>query len=151
MDKIRVTKQTYAKSPHVNHGMLIENSARTPLPKDAGLLPAHQYERLLSITNQATYRSGTGGLLYLAVYTRPDLSLTGSALAQNTHAPTECHYALLHRTIQYVAGPLSRGLSYPLHHKLQGNFLWTYADADWGDAKREDAQPLRTSSTSTKP
>jgi len=108
---------------------------RTPLPLNADLLPAHPHERLLPPAEHSDYRSTIGGLLYLAVSTRPDLSFPVSVLARNVHAPTPRHQALLKRILRYVAGTVEYGLHFRSGVEISPDSFVACVDADWGGCK----------------
>ena len=56
----------------------------------------------LSPTNQKTYRSGVGMLLYLIKHSRPDLSNAVRELSKVLDGATDAHWKALIRTIKYV-------------------------------------------------
>ena len=103
----------------------------SPLPIGAGLLPTSPHEQLLSKRDHQAYRAIVGGLLYLSVCTRPDLSFLTSALARQMHSPCDRHFKYLKRILRYVAGTLEYGLFYP-RLPCTPSSIGAAFDADWG-------------------
>ena len=56
------------------------------------------------------YRSVVGSLMYLAVCTRPDLSMAVSALSRYCQAPQPKHWEAAKRVLRYVKGTAGEGL-----------------------------------------
>ena len=75
------------------------------------------------------YRSVVGSLMYLAVRTRPDLSMAVSALSRHCQAPQPEHWEAAKRVLRYVKGTAGEGLGYSLGEDLA---LWGYSDASYG-------------------
>jgi hypothetical protein len=68
-----------------------------------------------------------GSLLHLAQCTRPDIALPVAALAAYSSAPSSQHYAVLLDIVRYVAGTVSREITYggkrqPLGFWCDANF-----------------------------
>lgn len=79
-----------------SYGMDQCNAVLTPLSSDRDmLLPASASESVFSSEFHSIYRSLLGGLLYLGVSTRLDLSFSISALARHMHAPNSWQLKLL--------------------------------------------------------
>ena len=105
----------------------------TPLPVNADVTPKKPEEQILDCDNHSRYRSLVGGLLYLSVSTRPDISFSVSALARQVHAPTKRHSAYLKRILRYIAGTISLGLNFPRSAgTLSPNSIAAHVDTDWG-------------------
>ena len=75
------------------------------------------------------YRSVVGSLMYLAVCTRPDLSMAVSALSKYCQAPQPQHWEAAKSVLRYVKGTAREGLGYSLGEDLA---LWGYSDASYG-------------------
>ena len=58
------------------------------------------------------YRSVVGSLMYLAVCTRPDLSMAVSALSRYCQAPKPKHWEAAKRVLRFVKGTAREGLGY---------------------------------------
>ena len=75
------------------------------------------------------YRGLIGGILYLAVYTRPDISYSVGALSQFLDNPGPEHWVAAKRVLRYLRGSADCGLVY---RKTTGGVLLTGAsDANW--------------------
>ena len=75
------------------------------------------------------YRSVVGSLMYLAVCTRPDLSMAVSALSRYYQAPQPEHWEAAKRVLRYVKGTAREGLGYSPGEDLAA---WGYSDASYG-------------------
>ena len=75
------------------------------------------------------YRSVVGSLMYLAVCTRPDLSIAVSALSSYCQAPQPEHWEAEKRVLRYVQGTAGEGLGYSPGEDLA---VWGYSDASYG-------------------
>ena len=128
---IKVDQTQYAQMLLQTTGMENCNTVRTPLPTNADLLCANAGDQRLSKREHHIYRAVIGGLLYLSVRTRPDLSFSVGAFARKMHAPTSRHFKLLKRILCYVAGTLQYGLHYP-RNACKASSLGAAVDADWG-------------------
>ena len=78
-------------------------------------------------TTRFHYSSLVGGLLYLAVTTRPDICFPVGCLAKFMSAPTVAHWKATLDVLRYLNGTRARGITYtgndtPLH---------AYCDADY--------------------
>ena len=76
------------------------------------------------------YQSRIGGLLYLAIMTRPDILYAVITLSQYTQAPTEQNLLATNRILRYVAGTIDLTMQY---HKSTSSVLSlnAYADASY--------------------
>ena len=87
----------------------------------------------LSSEDHATYRMAVGSLLYLACWTRPDISFAVSELSRFVSAPAEAHMKAVKHLVRYLRGTMDLGL---LYSKTAGgagppSVLTAYVDADW--------------------
>ena len=57
------------------------------------------------------YRSLVGGLIFVAVSTRPDISFTVSLLTQAFSAPTDLHLSMAYHCLAYLVGTSNYGLT----------------------------------------
>ena len=130
-DHIKDHQMRHAESFLLTHGLDHSNSVSTPLPLNADLLPANADEHLMSQKGHSKYRPIIGGLNYLAVCTRPDLSFPISVLARHLHAPTP-HMSYLKRILRYVSGTLYYGLNFRHNCNFNPDSIVVCVDADWG-------------------
>ena len=78
---------------------------------------------------QSEYRKLVGELLYLAMYTRPDIALAVMRLAQHNSAPESRHYAAAKRVLRYLAGSIDLCVHYGSTDTSPT--LHGYSDSDW--------------------
>lgn len=67
----------------------LENAKPARIPLDPGYLQQKEEEKELRLPNNTQYLSLIGGLLYVAVQTRPDIAVSVSILAQKSSCPTQ--------------------------------------------------------------
>jgi hypothetical protein len=80
--------------------------------------------------DQERYQHLVGTLLYLTVWTRPDLVFATQQLAKWSHDPHRKHMTAGLRVLKYLKGTKNEGLTYT--RGLQNaNRLLGWADADW--------------------
>jgi hypothetical protein len=90
-----------------------------------------------------TYRTAIGALMYLANGTRPDIAHAVNFLARHQESPTDDDLKLLKRTLRYLRGTQSLGITYSAHACAGGFTLEAWSDADWGG--RQDLYAHSTS------
>ncbi len=81
-----------------------------------------------AMSDGSSYRSLIGGLMYLAVCTRPNIAYSIGALARHMKAPTAEHWNAAKHVLRYISGTRDMGISY---RNREANIVG-YADADWG-------------------
>lgn len=97
------------------------NPAMTPLNPKEKLQPAEEksnfpYQRLI------------GSLMYLSVFTRPDIAFAVSYLSQFNNSHSTSHWVQAKRVLRYLKGTKKLCLSYRKGQRV----LLGYTDADWG-------------------
>ena len=110
----------------------MQDSATAPTPI-VSRLSADNAGAPLSSEDHANYRMAVGSLLYLACWTRPDISFAVSELSRFVSAPAEAHMKAVKHLVRYLRGTMDLGL---LYSKTAGgagppNVLTAYVDADW--------------------
>lgn len=101
--------------------------AKTPM--DEGFLKVDDTSAALA--DETKYRSLVGGLLYISVCARPDISVSTAILGRKVSAPTEACWVAAKRVVRYLKATKHWRLVY----NGSGGGLIGYADADWaGDA-----------------
>ena len=137
-DGIKVDLRSYVKKMLERHRLNRANETVVPLPVSADVGPAKLHEDVLDSDEHAECRALVGGLRYLGVCTRPDISKSISVLAQQLHKRTARHRALLKRILRYAGGTSTMGVFYARGKPLTPQSLRACVDADWGDAMRRD-------------
>ena len=110
----------------------MQDSATAPTPI-VSRLSADNAGAPLSSEDHANYRMAVGSLLYLACWTRPDISFAVSELSRFVSAPAEAHMKAVKHLVRYLRGTMDLGL---LYSKTAGgagppSVLTAYVDADW--------------------
>jgi hypothetical protein len=91
----------------------------------------------LSADDQVLYSNMVGSLLYLACWTRPDISFAVSELSLFVSAPRagQTHMQAVKHLLRYLKGTSELGLLYskPKNSGMadRPNVLWGFVDSDW--------------------
>ena len=80
--------------------------------------------------SQLQYQHLVGTLLYLTVWTRPDLVFATQQLARFSHDPHKKHMVAAMRVLKYLKGTTDIGITYTRGLNNE-NRLLAWADADW--------------------
>ena len=88
--------------------------------------PKEENEELLGL--EVSYLSAIGALMYLANYTRPDITFTVNLLARYILAPIKRHWNGIKHVLRYLHGTCDMGLFYSKTLELQ---FFGYADAGY--------------------
>ena len=93
----------------------------------------HDFYKSLDTATQVdtgSYRALVGGLIFIAISTRPDISFAVSLLTQAFSAPTDLHVDTAMRCLAYLSGTSSYGISLggPVSQALVA-----FSDSDWAN------------------
>lgn len=109
----------------------MENAKPSKTPLDPGYF--QHKEEMDRLPDNKDYLSLIGGLLYVAVQTRPDIAVSTSILAQKSSCPNQQDWNEAKRVLRY--------LSTTSDHKLQlgstEDGLQMFVDADWAGNYRD--------------
>ena len=92
---------------------------------------------VVNTTDQELYRGMVGSLLYLASWTRPDISFAVSELSRFVSNPGQPHLEAAKRVFRYLKKTINYGLTFRSSVSIPGmpeippNTLWGYVDSDW--------------------
>ncbi|XP_055632900.1 uncharacterized protein LOC129773324 [Toxorhynchites rutilus septentrionalis] len=100
------------------------------IERDSAYLQQKEEENRLPSNTQ--YLSLIGGLLYVAVHSRPDIAVSTSILAQKSSYPTQ-----LDQEAKRVLRYLKATCDHKLHLGSQSTGLELFADADWAGNYRD--------------
>ena len=103
----------------------------TPLPHKAVLGPRGPDEQPLP--PQTPYRSLVGSLLYVAMWTRPDIAFAVSQVARFQSDPSVYHWDLAKNILRYLKGTRARGLTFSPGAHGDAGVVRGYVDASWGE------------------
>jgi hypothetical protein len=79
------------------------------------------------------YQSLVGGLLYIAIGTRPDIAVAVNTVAQFSSCPNTSHMTAAKQILKYLKGTMELALCY--NDSYVENGLYGYSDANWaGDS-----------------
>lgn len=120
---------SYIRQLIVKFGMEEAYPAKTPM--DTGYTSLNECSKPFS--DKTRYRSLIGALMYLAVNTRPDVSLSAGLLGRKVENPNESDWAAAKRVVRYLKGTLDNKLQYG---PGSGWELRGYSDADWAGDKQ---------------
>ena len=124
---IRLSQEAYIRKVAQEFGFAESRPQYTPMETGLALRPAEEGETL---ADPKAYQSLLGSLLWLASYTRPDVSHAVSVLGQFASKPTVLHKRALVRIGRYVLTTCTQGLRYRpcARHSLE-----FFSDASYGD------------------
>jgi hypothetical protein len=124
-----VTQQAYCRKLLAKFQMLQAHARATPFPQGMSLV---KEGTLLEIQEHDEYRSIVGGLLYLAVHTRFDISFHVGQLAKYMSCPTVLHMQAAKHLLRYLAGTADMALHfpYPKEEMSDAHVIHAYSDAD---------------------
>ena len=127
---LTLSQAHYARKLIEKFGMSDCNSSQTPMETSQRLLPSSDY---VNEDLRSRYRQLVGGLVYLMIATRPDISFAVSECSRFLHNPHLDHWNAAKRILRYLNGTPKFGL----HYQSSTLPLHGYADADWAGDKEE--------------
>ncbi|XP_055632911.1 uncharacterized protein LOC129773335 [Toxorhynchites rutilus septentrionalis] len=108
----------------------LEKAKPSSIPMEPGYLQAKEENKL---PNNDSFSSLVGGLLYIAVNTRPDVAISVSLLGRKVSSPDAADWAEAKRTMRYLLA--TKNFQLNLGDAKGG--LKAYADADWAGDRRD--------------
>lgn len=123
---LKISQSKYISNLLERFGMNDCNPIATPLEPNLKLEARKPEEEL----TKKPYRELIGCLTYLALASRPDISVAVNFFSRFQSAPTDTHWCHLKRILRYLKGTINLGLMYNRHGEEEP--LLGYADADWG-------------------
>jgi len=125
--KIRLDQEAYLDEVLKRFNMDKCTPVKTPMEER---LSEANRGQTLSKEDQAKYRMIVGSLLYLACWSRPDISYAVSELSRFVSSAGEVQMKAAQRVLRYLKGTKELGLQYT---KMSDptNVLWGYVDSDW--------------------
>ena len=97
----------------------------TPVDASAKLVKTSEDEETV---DQVKYQSTVGSLLYLSMWTRPDITYAVSNMAKFCSNPLKEHWTAVKHIMRYLNGTIDYGLCYD---KGSSRESVGYSDADW--------------------
>lgn len=126
-DSISLSMEAY------HHKLLANMDMSSAKPLGTPITDQVAQSEPLSASEASRYRSGVGGVGWLANTTRPDLAYVFSRLGQHLAHPSVSAMAALTHCLRYVAGTTTSGLRMPLDQDQQSaNRFDFYSDSDHG-------------------
>ena len=86
---------------------------------------------LASSTEISQFQQEIGSLIYLAINTRPDITMRVFQLARFMSNPSKIHFKNLDYLWGYLNSTIDFGLHYPINSASNLGLIG-YSDADWG-------------------
>ncbi|CAH2091010.1 unnamed protein product [Euphydryas editha] len=122
---IILKQSAYIRRLLVRFGMLECKGVSTPMSVN------DKFEKPLENDEcKFNYRELIGGLMYLSVCTRPDISFSVSMLSQFNNNYNLSHWLAAKRILRYLKNTLNYGLIFT---KCKNDNLEVFADADWAN------------------
>ena len=124
---IWIGQTTYVVNMLEKFGLSKVNSVSTPVDVSANL--SSSCSTSTSKVDQAMYQSAVGSLLYLANWTRPDISFAVNSAARFCSDPKGEHWTAVKRIFRYLKGTISYGILYL--NPSDNEDVVGYCDSDW--------------------
>jgi hypothetical protein len=86
-----------------------------------------------NVKGKVPYRECVGSLIYLAVWTRPDIAHAVSQVSRTLENPTESNWISVKRILRYLSGTIDRSITYTKSKSTIAPQLSAFADANWAD------------------
>ncbi|KAJ1530149.1 hypothetical protein ONE63_005080 [Megalurothrips usitatus] len=118
---ILLNQEGYIDKLLLRYGLSDCKPACTPLQENQHLMPTE-------VCPNYPYQELIGGLMYLSILTRPDITYAVSYLSQFHHGYSEAHWTAAKRVLRYLKGTKNFSL---IFRKGQPEPVG-FADADWG-------------------
>jgi hypothetical protein len=122
---LKLSQHNHITQMLAKHRML--ESRPAPTPMDPGIQLDREHAGPALDTAKYPYSSIVGGLLYVSVCTRPDISQAVGVLSRYMSAPQQMHWNAAMRVLRYLAGTADLALVY----KASGCRLEAFCDADY--------------------
>jgi hypothetical protein len=85
--------------------------------------------------DSSLYRSMVGALMYMSLYTRPDITHAVNICSRFMSSPTVTHLQAIKKIFRYLHGSIEYGLLYNNNNNGNKVVVTAYSDADWGGDK----------------
>ena len=121
-----IGQPVYTRRVLERHNMKDCKSVLTPVVSPGSTCV--QDDQVASMDDTWKYQAAIGCLLYLAVWTRPDICYAVNSAAKHCAKPTNAHWTAVKRIFRYLQGTVNYGLYYPLGVKSS---VVGYSDSDW--------------------
>ena len=124
-DGIWIGQPGYTRKVLERFNMMDCKSVSTPADPSTKLMKACESDELF---DKELYQSAVGSLLYLSVWTRPDIAYAVGNAAKFCAEPTKDHWTAVKRIMRYLRGTMDLGLQYVRNDEKSCE---GYSDADW--------------------
>jgi hypothetical protein len=132
---VSISQKHYIQSCLDKFGLANANGVDTPM---SDRLSTAQQPETVNNDDQSLYRAMVGSLLYIASWTRADISFAVSELSRFVSNPGSDHIKSAKRVFRYLKSTIDLVLQYgspkfyfSSQEVPKSNQLWGYVDADW--------------------
>ena len=122
---ISMSQEQYMEEIFEQHGMASCNPAKTPMGNNIQLLVLNEAE--VDITE---YQRCIGSLMYLMIYTQPDIAYSVGVLSHYVSYPGKAHVQAVKRIFRYLQGTSQYRLEYQSDDK-EASRIQVFMDSDW--------------------
>ncbi len=125
-----VGQPAYTQKVLERFNMDASNSVATPADNSTKLI---KNDGSMECVDQKLYQSAVGSLLYLSMWSRPDITYAVHHVAKFSSQPTKEHWTAVKRIMRYLQGTINYGLCYTKGGSVDGEIgnILGYSDADW--------------------
>ncbi|GFY46299.1 retrovirus-related Pol polyprotein from transposon TNT 1-94 [Trichonephila inaurata madagascariensis] len=125
--KIFIHQEAYCRKILSRFDMINSNHVSTPFEKGAITT-----DDSVSLSDDVSYREAVGilmgGLMFLAIVTRPDIAYAVGVLSQVLDKPQQIHWTMVKRILRYLNGTKKCGIMYL---GVSSATLESYSDSDY--------------------
>ena len=131
--QIKLTQKRYIDELLARFGFSDAKPQPTPDSQGEHLEEPRADDVKLNENEKFIYQKIVGGLLYLAICTRPDIASAVRQVGRFASEPTIRHLTAAKRILRYLKGTATLGITYTKNS--QPNELHAFVDASWGEDK----------------
>lgn len=133
MEIIQKQNQIVINQSQYMENLLKKYNMQDCKPVSTPIDPNYVHEGEADMKYESLCRSVIGGLLYLSLCSRPDISIAIGILSRHQHVSNEYLWKALKRVLRYIKGTLTSSLVFSKNEIVP--VLEGFADADWAGDK----------------
>ena len=124
---ICIGQRNYTENVHKKFNMDTCKPVSTPVDTTTKLTQTGGYKSV----DEQIYQIAVGSLLYLSLWTRPDIAFAVSSVARFCSKPEQQHWTAVKRIMRYLNGTINLGLLYTIQSSEDSAMCVGYSDAEW--------------------
>jgi transposase InsO family protein len=126
---LTIKQGAYTRALVQRHGMEDCNAVAHPMIEGAKL---ERFDGQATESEIRLYQAMIGGIMWAAVFTRPDIAFAAARLSQYASNPSKQHKQAVLRVLRYLKGTADQGITYRgIEPSTTQPSLLAYSDSDW--------------------